>query len=99
MKLALVSTVLLAISSCTSTPKTPPPPPAGEIAWRDWSSAAFAEARASKKLVLLDLGTGWCHWCHVMDETTYRDPAVVALVREHYVALRVDADSRLDLAN
>ena len=49
------------------------------IAWRDWSDEAFAAARSGKRMVLLDLGAVWCHWGHVMDETTYRDSAVAAL--------------------
>jgi len=34
-----------------------------------------------------------------MEEVTYTDPAVVDLIRSHYLAIRVDADSRPDLAN
>src|ERR1700686_834999 len=72
---------------------------AGEIAWQGWSDAAFAKAKAEKRLVLLDLGAVWCHWCHVMEETTYKDAKVVALLNEHFVAVRVDQDSRPDLSN
>src|SRR6201984_2074693 len=72
---------------------------AGEIGWRPWSDSVFAQAKQEGRFVLLDLGTGWCHWCHVMEEVTYRDPAVVDLIRSHYLAIRVDADSRPDLAN
>ncbi len=73
--------------------------PASEIAWQDWSDAPFARAKAEKRLVLLDLGAVWCHWCHVMEETTYKDPKVVNLISEHFVAVRVDQDSRPDLSN
>jgi hypothetical protein len=73
--------------------------PASEIAWQDWSDAAFARAKAEKRIVLLDLGAVWCHWCHVMDESTYRDPKVVALLAKHFVAVRVDQDARPDLSN
>jgi uncharacterized protein YyaL (SSP411 family) len=69
------------------------------IAWQDWSDGVFARARLEKRLVLLDLGAVWCHWCHVMEETTYKDPKVIALVREHYLPVRVDQDSRPDLSN
>ena len=72
---------------------------AGEIPWQPWSDSIFNEARQQGRFVLLDLGTGWCHWCHVMEEVTYTDPAVVDLIRSHYLAIRVDADSRPDLAN
>jgi uncharacterized protein YyaL (SSP411 family) len=73
--------------------------PPGPIAWRSWSDGVFAEARREGRLVLLDLEAVWCHWCHVMDETTYRDAEVVALIRSRFVPLRVDQDARLDLSN
>jgi uncharacterized protein len=72
---------------------------ADEIQWRPWSDSIFEQAKQQGRFVLLDLGTGWCHWCHVMEEVTYTDPAVVDLIRSHYLAIRVDADSRPDLAN
>jgi uncharacterized protein YyaL (SSP411 family) len=69
------------------------------LKWQPWSDGAFAQARREHKLVLLDLEAVWCHWCHVMDEVTYRDPQVVSLLTDHYVLVRVDQDSRPDLSN
>ena len=69
------------------------------ITWHPWSDAVFAQAKSQGRFVLLDLGTAWCHWCHVMEEVTYRDPAVIGLVGKRYFAVRVDADSRPDLSN
>ena len=91
-----VVTVLAAVIALWSVPAVSP---AGEIAWQGWSDAAFAKARAEKRLVVLDLGAVWCHWCHVMEETTYRDPKVVSLLEKHFVAVRVDQDARPDLSN
>ncbi len=34
-----------------------------------------------------------------MDETTYKDPAVIALLQSKYILVRVDQDSRPDLSN
>jgi uncharacterized protein YyaL (SSP411 family) len=73
--------------------------PAAPIAWQDWSESAFERARSENRLVLLDLGAVWCHWCHVMEETTYRDPEVVSLLRSRFVPVRVDQDARPDLSN
>lgn len=73
--------------------------PKAAIDWQPWSDRVFAEAQAAHKLVLLDLGAVWCHWCHVMDEETYSDPSVRALLRGKFIAVRVDADARPDLAN
>jgi uncharacterized protein YyaL (SSP411 family) len=72
--------------------------PAPAIEWLRSEDAAFAKARAGKRFVLLDLEAVWCHWCHVMDEKTYADPAVIREVNAHYVALRIDQDARPDIA-
>lgn len=74
-------------------------PAPSSLPWRAWSPEVFAEARRTNKPVLLDLEAVWCHWCHVMDATTYRDPAVVELLRERFLLVRVDQESRPDLAN
>src|ERR1700760_3766919 len=69
------------------------------IRWQPWSDSVFAEAKSEGRFVLLDLGTVWCHWCHVMEEVTYRNSAIIDLVGRRYLAVRVDADARPDLAN
>jgi uncharacterized protein YyaL (SSP411 family) len=69
------------------------------INWQPWSDSVFAQAKEEGRFVLLDLGTVWCHWCHVMEEVTYRDSAVIDLVGKRYLAVRVDADARPDLSN
>lgn len=72
---------------------------AKEPAWRDYEKAVFAQAHQEKKLVLLNLEAVWCHWCHVMQETTYQDPAVQKILEERYLVTRVDSDARPDIAN
>ncbi|PWT98872.1 MAG: hypothetical protein C5B53_06115 [Candidatus Melainabacteria bacterium] len=69
------------------------------IVWQEWSDDVFAKAKNSKRYVLLDLEAVWCHWCHVMDERTYKNPAVVKLVNRQFIPIKVDQDSRPDLSN
>ncbi|HEV7500577.1 MAG TPA: DUF255 domain-containing protein, partial [Vicinamibacteria bacterium] len=76
MRLRLASAAVLFVALAAPLRAAEPP---GPIAWTDWSDSAFARARAEGRLVLLDLGAVWCHWCHVMEETTYKDPEVVSL--------------------
>ena len=71
---------------------------AHKIAWREWSDEAFGEAEKAGRLVLLDLTATWCHWCHVMDGTTYSDDEVARLVNENFVPVRVDIDLRPDIS-
>lgn len=63
------------------------------IKWQHWDPALFARARSEHRYVILDLQAIWCHWCHVMDEVTYRDAAVAQLIGDHYIAARVDQDA------
>lgn len=67
--------------------------------WRPWSAGVFAESKRTGKPVLLDLEARWCHWCHVMDEKTYADTRIQKVLRKHFITVRVDQDSRPDLAN
>ncbi len=76
---------------------SPRPNRAHEIQWREWSDEAFHEAAATGKPVLLSLSAVWCHWCHVMDETSYSDEGVIAFINEHYIPVRVDNDQRPDI--
>jgi uncharacterized protein YyaL (SSP411 family) len=67
------------------------------VEWRAWSEEALAEARRTDKPILLSIGAVWCHWCHVMDRTSYSDAAVIATIAERYVPVRVDNDERPDV--
>ena len=68
------------------------------ITWRDWDERAFEAAKAEDKPVLLTLGATWCHWCHVMDETSYSDGRVIELVNSRFIPVRVDVDQRPDIS-
>src|SRR6202165_2133806 len=76
---------------------SPRPNRAHEITWHEWSDAAFAQARERDVPVLLAISAVWCHWCHVMDETSYSTDDVIRLINERYVAIRVDNDERPDV--
>ncbi|HET9476123.1 MAG TPA: DUF255 domain-containing protein [Dehalococcoidia bacterium] len=76
---------------------SPRPNRAHEIRWREWGEDAFQEAKSGNKPVLLSLSAVWCHWCHVMDETSYSNEGVIAFINEHFVPVRVDNDQRPDV--
>jgi uncharacterized protein YyaL (SSP411 family) len=76
---------------------SPRPNRAAEINWRSWSADAFEQARAGDKPILLSISAVWCHWCHVMDETTYSADRVIELINRDYVPVRVDNDVRPDI--
>ncbi|MDP2344476.1 MAG: DUF255 domain-containing protein [Deltaproteobacteria bacterium] len=107
-----LSFLALLLSACAVAPTTTTTAPAaaastttppaghhgGSIDYRPWEKASFDKAAAEQRLLLVTVVTEWCHWCHVMDEKTWGDPAIAALVAERFVVVRVDADARPDLA-
>lgn len=69
------------------------------IKWRPWSKEAFDEASQQKKPVFLSLAAVWCHWCHVMDETTFSHIPSINYLNENFIPIRVDTDHRPDIQN
>jgi uncharacterized protein YyaL (SSP411 family) len=67
------------------------------VAWMPWGEAAFERAAREDKPILLSISAVWCHWCHVMDSTTYADPNVIEAIDAGYIPVRVDNDERPDV--
>ena len=68
-----------------------------KVEWMSWGEEAFARAAREDRPILLSISAVWCHWCHVMDDTTYTDEAVIDTINKHYVPIRVDNDERPDV--
>jgi hypothetical protein len=62
------------------------------VAWQDWGEAAVAHARDSGKLLFISSGYFACHWCHVMQRESYRDPAIARLLNRHFVPVKLDRE-------
>lgn len=72
--------------------------PTNAIAWQPWSPTAFTQAKAEKRYVFLYLEAVWCHWCHVMQNETFSQPAVQQALKRNYIAIKVDHDANPLLA-
>ncbi len=68
-----------------------------KVHWYPWGREAFALAAQQQKPVLLSISASWCHWCHVMDQTSYSDDGVVSLIEQNFIPVRVDTDHRPDI--
>jgi uncharacterized protein len=67
------------------------------VAWQPWGDEALEQARAEDKPLLVSIGYSACHWCHVMERESFEDPAVAALMNEHFVCVKVDREERPDV--
>ncbi len=76
---------------------SPRPNRAAEIGWMAWGAEAFNRARSEDKPIFLAISAVWCHWCHVMDETSYSDSRVIESINRDFVPIRVDNDRRPDV--
>ncbi len=71
--------------------------PGEALAWSEYGKEAFDRAKRENKLVLLDGAAEWCHWCHVMEATSYHDARVRKILDESFITIKVDVDARPDL--
>jgi hypothetical protein len=68
-----------------------------KVSWLQWNEESFKKAKTLDKPILLGISAVWCHWCHVMDKTTYSDSEVARLIEDKFVPIRVDRDQRPDI--
>ena len=66
--------------------------------WSEWSDATFARAAREKKFVVMSLQSWWCRWCHVMNRETWANPEVRGILRDKFIPVYVDQDSRPDIS-
>jgi uncharacterized protein len=63
-----------------------------------WDPALFDKAAKENKYILLHMAAVWCHWCHVMEGTTYADPAIQKTILGKFIPVRVDQDADPELS-
>jgi len=67
------------------------------VHWQPWGEAAFERARAHDVPVFVSIGYSSCHWCHVMEEESFADEEVAALLNDSFVPIKVDREERPDV--
>ncbi|MCU7843956.1 MAG: DUF255 domain-containing protein [Candidatus Thiodiazotropha sp. (ex Monitilora ramsayi)] len=67
------------------------------VDWHAWSEEAFERAKRENKPIFLSIGYSTCHWCHVMERESFENPAIAALLNEHFIAIKVDRESHPDV--
>lgn len=84
--------LLLVLVSGVAHAETP------SLPWQKWDPALFDRAATENKYILLHMAAVWCHWCHVMESTTYRDPAIQKTILDKFIPVRVDQDADPELS-
>jgi uncharacterized protein YyaL (SSP411 family) len=71
---------------------------ADSLPWQKWDPSLFDRAAKEQKYILLHMAAVWCHWCHVMEGTTYADPAIQKAILDRFIPVRVDQDADPELS-
>jgi len=64
------------------------------VNWQPWGPEAIEQARREDKLLFVSSGYFSCHWCHVMQAESYKDPQVAAFLNRYFVPVKVDRELR-----
>jgi hypothetical protein len=67
------------------------------VDWYPWGEEAFEHARQQDKPIFLSIGYAACHWCHVMEEESFKDDKTAALMNQHFINIKVDREERPDI--
>jgi uncharacterized protein YyaL (SSP411 family) len=67
------------------------------VDWHPWGPEALDQARREDKPIFLSIGYSTCHWCHVMAHESFENPAIAAIMNEHFVNIKLDREERPDL--
>ncbi len=67
------------------------------IDWYPWGEAALKAAREQNKPIFLSIGYSTCHWCHVMEQESFSDKEIGALMNARFIAIKVDREERPDI--
>lgn len=60
----------------------------------NWISLDEVQQKMKKepRKVYIDVYTGWCGWCKVMDKKTFTNPGVISYINKHFYAVKFDAE-------
>ncbi|PSP68200.1 thioredoxin domain-containing protein [Halobacteriales archaeon QS_1_69_70] len=67
------------------------------VAWQPWDETALALARDRDVPIFLSIGYAACHWCHVMADESFEDPAIAERLNREFVPIKVDREERPDV--
>jgi len=67
------------------------------IHWCSWGTQALQKSQKEHKPIFLSIGYSGSYWCEVMNLESFNDEAIIKLLNDHFIAIKVDKDERPDI--
>jgi len=67
------------------------------IDWYEWGTEALEKAKKENKPLVISVGYSACHWCHVMEEESFMDTSVAAIMNKNFISIKIDKEQRPDI--
>lgn len=94
----MIRMLILVLALTLSSAARAAPIENGDGFWSEWNDATFARAASEKKFVIVSLQSWWCRWCHVMNRETWANAEVRGLLKDKFIPVYLDQDSRPDIS-
>ncbi len=67
------------------------------VNWYPWGDEAIQLAKKTKKVIFLSIGYSSCHWCHVMQEESFKNRDIADILNSKFISIKVDKEERPDI--
>jgi thioredoxin-related protein len=94
-KLVIIAIILAAVSASIviGEPTEKKDASSEPFKWNKYDEALTLAAKQNKPL-MVDFYTDWCGFCKKLDKNTYADPTVAEYIKGHFIAVKVNAESK-----
>lgn len=82
-----ISTMLVSANSTLSEA-----PADNGINWTTIDQAVATAKSSNKKFIMVQLYTDWCGWCKKMEENTFTDDNIMALISNNFIPVKFNAE-------
>ncbi len=67
------------------------------VQWQLWGEEIIQQAQREDKLIFISSGYFACHWCHVMQQESFRNPAIANVLKRVAIPVKIDRELNPEL--
>jgi hypothetical protein len=62
------------------------------VHWQLWGEPVLKRAQREHRLIFLSSGYFACHWCHVMQQESFRNAAIAERLNRNFIPVKIDRE-------